>query len=418
GNSCVGNDSSTANAQAGIYLDSDSNSNNIIGNTSLNNNNAGAGTGYGIYIGNANCDNNIVDANNISGNDVKWKDIGTNSEFEYICHSASNIQDAIDSIAAKGGTIKIVLGTTTLTGTININGGGDYTIMGEGVGSIIAIGGDWIGFDISDAKSCTLKNFKIDTSGSVIDLNREIIKVIEAADNPITIQNLTIIGDGTNGWGIYIDSDNCLVDNCTINNVETAIYFDTNSGDCIASDNRVSSCDYGMIIRGTNDVVAGNTVNSNGTSGIQIMSAYNSINGNTCNGNAIGIYAQSGNGNNSIIGNVCNSNTNEGMRVSSVENTITGNTCNDNTNIGIQVAQNYNTVSANTCSSNGRYGIYISGRDYNTISANNCSTNNTDNVSNGAGIHLVAESDYNSIIGNSCIGNTNAGAGTAYGIYI
>ena len=92
---------------AGITL-SNSLNNFIIGNTIINNTNGGAGEGYGVYIVNAACVENVVRSNNCSGNDIAWKDNGANSDFEYKCSTNAEIQDAIDSIAAKSGIIQII----------------------------------------------------------------------------------------------------------------------------------------------------------------------------------------------------------------------------------------------------------------------------------------------------------------------
>ncbi|KKL06846.1 hypothetical protein LCGC14_2591960, partial [marine sediment metagenome] len=164
-NTCVSNESNTANPQAGLYLDASCSENAILSNFLHSNINTGAGDGYGIYIGNANCENNVVRSNHISSNDINWKDIGTNTQIEYICSTVQDIQDAIDSIAAKSGTVILINKTYTLTGTINLNGGGLYTIRGEGEGSEIVCGGDRSAFYITSAKEgTTLSRFKIDAT--------------------------------------------------------------------------------------------------------------------------------------------------------------------------------------------------------------------------------------------------------------
>ena len=237
-NYCIGNDSNTANPQAGIFIDADSDNNNIISNTSINNNNIGAGEGYGIYIGNANCIENIVHSNNCSGNDVQWKDIGTNSDFEYRCSTNAEIQNAIDSIAGKSGIVHIVSGTILISTTIDVDGSGDYIIEGEGVGSILETVGDISCFNITDTSSCFFNNFKIDTT-SITTGTKPVIDITETSNNPIAVENITFVG---NGYGIKVNSNTCKIESNIFEGLNYGIYLNSNILNTIITSNRFISC--------------------------------------------------------------------------------------------------------------------------------------------------------------------------------
>ncbi|KKM98767.1 hypothetical protein LCGC14_1154630, partial [marine sediment metagenome] len=403
GNSCVGNDSNTPNAQSGIYLNSDSNNNSIIGNTSLNNNNAGVGKGYGIYIGNANCDANIVHSNNISGNDITWKDIGTNSEFEYICRSASNIQDAIDSIAAKSGTISIVAGTIGLSATIDVDGGGSYIIEGNNDNTVIDCAGDRTAFNITNARNCILRNFKIDAADITTD-GTEIIIINETSDNKIVIDNVNIYGDADKkGIGIKIESERCEVYNCLIDQLYEGIWAIDDTFELRIINNRITNTGYDpIVIFYTEDgIISNNLISGAGAT------------------NRGGIYSSG------LTTSMLSDNTitgcNKGMKLEGCEdNTITGNILYSNAETGLFIdnSSHYNTISNNKVRDNSENGIYIGFSDYNTINGNVCYGNGSDTANPQAGIYIDDGSDNNVIIGNSSFNNNNAGAGTGYGLYI
>ncbi len=420
GNICGDNTSNTAQTTGGIILRANSTYNNITGNMLRNNTNTGAGVGYGIYISVVGDSNNIIKNNTYLGNDIAWKDNGTNTQMEYICTTAQDIQDAIDSIAAKSGVIHIVSGTITLNATINILGSGDYIVEGEGVGSIIDVGANRTAFNITNVKSCTLKNFKIDAIALTV-LGTEVIIIDEVANNSVFIEKLTIAGDGNMGQGIEINSNYCTVKDCYITDVRYGITvlsdYNIISGNICYSNNEIGI----LLSSANNNTITGNTCNSQDY-GIKVSgSANNTITGNNANSNSlVGIYAYNNSNNNTITGNACVSN-NIGISLSSVNNsTIIGNTCNNQDNYGmVLVSCVKNTISGNTVNANTVHGIYlIELSNYNTITGNVCCDNNTNHGFDGAGIWLAVTNDNNTIIGNICTGNINAGAGAGYGIVI
>ncbi len=378
-NICDGNDSNTGNPQGGIVIDAISNNNMIISNTLINNNNAGAGFGYGVYIGNANCVGNIVKSNNLSGNDIKWQDIGVNSDFEYKCSTGQDIQDAIDSIAAKSGNVKIlsIAGGIQLTATIDVDGGGNYIIEGEGEGCVIDCAGDRTAFNITDALYCKISNLKIDADDHTGNFTNS-IDIDEASDNRVVIEYISVVNpNGAKfGRGVLITSDNCVIQNCSI-----------------------SRTYIGIQVGGEHNLILNNHITMTDNSGITILGD-----------------------NNEIIGNDCNNNDISAIKLLSCDsNIISNNNCNNNGAAGQGIylsASNMNVIIGNQCSGNFHYGIHIYQSNYNNIIGNNCSENDYDQVNDGGGIWLDTNSDYNIISGNVLYGNVNIGAGDAYGINI
>ncbi len=352
-NTVSNNDSNTAVAQAGVYLDT-VNYSTITGNTVNNNNNAGAGTGYGIYI--ASGSENVIAANNANGNDIDFYDGGVGTQIIYYVQNADELQDAIDSIGAKAGTIHMTTGTITLSATINVDGGGTYIIEGEGGGSIVDNGGDRSAFYVTNAASgTTFKNFKID--GSAITLNDPDcsgIQIEEVNDNIIIVDNVTGVGDTVNkkGYGIHVSSNNVIIQNCNFSYFYRG--FAIFSAYCFVQTNHISNNDRsGFYLGGT--------------------STYATVGGNISENNDMyGITAQGDK--HTIINNICYGNTLNGMR------------------------------------------FYAS--DYNTVSGNIIHDNNLNSATSGGGIKFEVDSNNNTIVANNIYGNVNAGAGTAYGIWI
>lgn len=199
------NDSNSINATAGLYIEGDSDKNVIIGNSILDNNNSGVGNGYGIYIKDSDGDRNTVQGNQVSGNDIQYLDNGINTDIIYRCSSNTEIQDAIDSIASKSGLIKILSANISITSTLIINNvSAIITIEGNGFDTILTLGGDYPFITISAAKQVIIKQIKIDATA----LSTTTTRIINFAANDvedILIDTVQIVGDGTNGIGIYIE---------------------------------------------------------------------------------------------------------------------------------------------------------------------------------------------------------------------
>jgi parallel beta-helix repeat protein len=375
-NTCSNNDSNTANPQGGIVIADNSDYNTISGNSCNNNNNAGAGTGYGIIIQAATCLESVVAANNANGNDVDFQDSGTDTVIEYYVQDEFELQDAINSIGTKSGTINLE-GSFTITATIIIDvllGGGSYIIRGAGSNTTLTTGDNQC-FNISSARSVLLENFKIDAS-AITGRNTTIIEIDEAADNLVKIDNITITGIVARGWGIECISDNIQVRNCYIETIDMGIVI---SGDnCLIENNTCTGMDeYGINITGDYCVLSNNICSSSNVDGIQMNLAHYCIaSGNQCTGNAWrGLYVF--NLHNTVISDNVLTGNQVGLHIDRSDYVnVTGNTASSNTVSGIRLADdaNNNFVTGNTCESNTSYGIIIGAADCdnNIVRNNNC----------------------------------------------
>ena len=405
GNTTDNNNSNSAMNTGGIYLGANCDFNTISANSSNNNNNIGAGDAYGIIIAAVTCDENVIVANNANGNDIDWKDAGTRTVIKYYVQDEEELQDAIDSIETRAGTIIITNGTLSITATINVDGGGDYVITGEGVGSVLETVGDITCFNVTSAKSCVLKDFKIDAT-SLTALLKEIINIDEGSDNKIICENLVITGDGTHGLGVSLSSNNCLVTNCFFEKIKAGV-FTSNSANNIISENICKNCDNGI-----NNYFGSDCI----------------ITGNVCSNNTIGIFNDRST-DSTIVENTCNHNSRYGIfNYGSSDCTITGNACNGNNlndvsdGAGIHLTDDcdYNIVSGNSCNNNANagagtaYGINIDTVDCNKniIGANSKQNNDVDYNDTGTGTVLFGD---DTVYGISW--DTNLGTATKNAIY-
>jgi len=317
----------------------------------------------------------------------------------YYCNTEADINAAITAIGAGAGTIILESGTITLTAAITINIAGSVIIQGMGDLTVIDINGDYKTFDITGCAFCILRDFKIDAT-DLTTAAMEIIDITEAAGNKVVIDNITIIGDGTNGYGVEVNSNECTVKNCYIKSVGIGIRVLSNL-----------------------NTIDGNNCNTNNLYGISLdTSNYTTVVGNTCYDNDSGIYLYNNSKYNNITDNNCYSNNDAGIYIitNNHANTISGNNCHNNTNYGIYVREsNYVTVTGNNCTNNGGVGgIYFYFVYDSTITGNTCYANNGSHANPLTGIYLDQHCDMNTISGNTCNGNQNLGGGTGYGIYI
>ncbi|KKL18455.1 hypothetical protein LCGC14_2475350, partial [marine sediment metagenome] len=139
----------------------------------------------------------------------------------------NDIQVAIDEIESVGsGIIFLQPGTHNLSATLTVNNVNvNILIKGAGESTIIDCNGDRTTFDITNAKSCVLKDFKIDVT-SIVSIQKEIFNIIEASDNRVLIEGIVITGDGTNGLGFYVESDEVIIRNCYMSNINGGVHID------------------------------------------------------------------------------------------------------------------------------------------------------------------------------------------------
>ncbi len=343
----------------GINIDGD---NNKINGNVVNTNQIG----INLTI---NSDLNYIKENSLTGNTVQWSDNGTNNDIEYRCFSVQDIQDAIDSIAAKSGIIHIISGIITLAATIDVDGGGDYIIEGEGNDTVLTTVGDITCFSISSIKRCELRNFIIDVSSLTTDTTRIIDIPAVSTIGRLILNRLEILGDGDEkGIGLYID------------NQASENYFIT--------DNLFKELYQGIVVDGANDItIIYNTIEQLANNPIyffgfssQIIISNNYIV--TCANNLyLNVMAHCNISHNYIVG--CDDN----LRLQSVSNSI------------IQG----NIIDGNpTFSGAGDIaGIYIAGGDENIISGNQVHWVKNTGVGDGYGIFLTVGSNDNIVGENS-----------------
>ncbi len=297
------------------------------------------------------------------------------TENEYPCSSEADINNAINMIGTGNGKI-LITGSITLNSHIDIDGGGSYIIQGNGLPTIDC-GGDRTAFNITNAKSCIIKDLIIDAS-DIVKLERSIIIINETNDNPVYIENLQILGNiGQNGKAIYVESDNIWIYNCYLSQFLIGIHLNGSSNLKIF-DNTIYNCstgirlgDIGMwsMLGCENITIENNLIQKIGWSGIEcIFSTHITIANNIIRNNFWGVELLTTNY--SLISG----------------NMFTGRTVNFGSN--------------NT-------GIYLSGANYNTLNGNGIyDYHNLVGTTYGHGIVINPIATPGECVENTIIGNT------------
>jgi len=246
--------------------------------------------------------------------------------------------------------------------------------------------------------------------------------IYATAVQQLWLENLWLVGDTS----VADDGDDGRQCGVYFNNVD-----DSKIVDC-----RIEDCDrHGINLDNGSDynTVSGNTSQGNSKDGIRIdTSLYNTISGNASQGNdnygidiingsthnilsgntiqvstLDGISCDGASDNNTINGNLVQGGSGRGITISGDENTITGNTVQGNTQTGIFILGTNNTITGNTVvgndsAGNTHHGIHIQDNE-NTITGNQCS---------GNGLHgiYIYRSSYCTVTGNVC-NNQNTGDG-------
>lgn len=281
-----------------------------------------------------------------------------------VVDAVADIQPALDA----GGGIFLMAGTYVLTATLDIDQNKSVVIQGEGDETIIDCAANRTAFNITVADSVVLRDFKIDTAD--VGGATEVVVINEASDNPVTIDNVSIIGDGDKlGVGITTDSDNVTIRNCTISSLLGGIGID--SLYCKVHNNIAKNNAMGGISLSTSSAqctISNNICTGNGGTmggyGISIIgSNYNTLIGNICDGNNCdiaspqgGIIIDSNSDNNTINGNSCNNNNNANIGGDSYGIIINNATCDNNTvmgNTALGNDTNYQDLGTNTFDTDG-----------------------------------------------------------------
>ena len=308
--------------------------------------------------------------------------------IEYPCSSEAAINNALTAIGTGYGIITITA-NITLSGTIEIDGGGNYII--QSAGAIIKCASTKRAFYITNARSLTIQNIKIDTS-DVTDQALSIIRIYEASDNPIYIRNVHIIGD-SNLYGncIYIISDNVWISECYFYKVRTPIY-QMGGNSAHIHDNVIDNFYMvGMYVPGSNNIIDGNFINSTGTVG-------NS-------GIDIGGYQEYNKISNNVIKNIYGI----GIELYGKYHTVQNNVIVSTGESGIFINDNYSIIVGNYISNityNADFGgIQVDSGSYNVIDANGVYYCDAPGGSVGNGILIGTDSYNNTVVGNNCLFN-------------
>ncbi|KKM58501.1 hypothetical protein LCGC14_1549290, partial [marine sediment metagenome] len=282
----------------------------------------------------------------------------------------NDIQVAIDEIESVGsGIIFLEPGTHTLTTTLTIADIAetvDIIIRGSYNATIIDCGGDRSAFNITKAKSCILKNLKIDAS-DITTIAKPIININEVNNNRVIVENVNVVGDADKkGWAVYVLSNSVEIKSCIFDQVSAGVYMVAN--DCLITDNLAKDTSgNAYYFNGINNCIISNNIAKNGVIGFA--------------------FATSG-GSNIINTNIAHSNSDSGISFQNVSDSIiTNNQCVSNTE-GILLGANCdrNIIQGNRLDSNSNDGIQITSATCNdNIIGINLFFNNTNNDINDGG---------------------------------
>lgn len=256
--------------------------------------------------------------------------------------------------------------------------GGGLTIQGINTDITIDVNGDYDGFNVSDVKTCTIRDLTIDISD--IDTSTlSAISVAEINNHFVQIENVRILGNTSyDGRGITIQSDNVQVEDCHISQTDCGIYVQSGvSSNVIITNNSIIDCGGRLIdCYGNRSSIAGNFFNGTQGNLVTVLSGnnntftYNQLKGNvdTC------LWINGGDFNsisyNKILGTVINEGiaTNTGITIGNDadNNIFVGNLVTNFKNIGFEDGWGV-FVSEPNCNNTYFIGNIISDNDVNLV---------------------------------------------------
>ena len=277
---------------------------------------------------------------NMNNHDIIYID---NLEIESINHriffvtTNAELTAVLDYITAQAISGKVLITNSITDFSYTVNAPGSSFIV-EGFGNDIVIDADGANtiWDINACESFVLRNVELDVS--TYTALEEAIDINEASDNRVLIENVTIIGTGADGRGVWIESNNVSVINCYIDNVNSGIQI-FGASRCIVADNIVLNCVSGIAPGSSSQIIiSDNNVESCNIGIFVVTSTYITITGNMCFENTIQIQLRTTSNYNLVSGNNCYGSgvADTGIEINAVadtENTIVGNLIlNHNTN--------------------------------------------------------------------------------------
>ena len=335
GNTVVGNSQDTDDTYDGIFVDADSNYNNIQGNTVRH---AGGAKQhrYGIRINNANCDGNFIHDNDIytAGKTANYSDAGTGTTSEKnscggnIFNSKgcgfATVQAAIDDQAG-GGIVHVPAGTYNEALTIT---NANLILEGDGRGTIINGGATGHAIYVNGVDDCVVRDLQAETDkagGNAYDGIR-----INSADRT-KVENVYVNGSDNHGIlitgsstdvevvgcyvydpdlnGIIIDAGSVrakIIHNTVDGSDSHCIYTFANNGHFEGNTVFTAAAINGFYLTGAarRNIVKGNMIGPVGSFGIAVEGRNNMINGNIINDTGgDGIYLASISSDDVVVGN-------------------------------------------------------------------------------------------------------------------
>lgn len=311
----------------------------------------------------------------------------------YVLNSGESIQEAVDS-ANSGDTIIVNSGTYHEAITLNKSGlvlrGND---SGSGYPAINAGGSNGIAIE---ADGCVVENFHITKSSCGISVT---------SDNNIIRGNNASLND--NGIGLVNSENNMLVGNTINSNGKFGMIMQFSHNNTFVNNiARENGGDAFVVHDSDNNTLVGNNLISNGDDGIDLASSdYNVLEDNIAQSNSwFGVNLENC-CYNKFVKNSIVSNHDYGMYMYySTNNTLENNNVSSNGYYGFRLqSAEYNELIHNTASSNKDTGILIRESNYN-IFEENIVNSNAEN-----GFEIAGNSGYNLFTNNIAVSNERFG---------
>ncbi len=220
----------------------------------------------------------------------------------------SEINAAIASLPATGGTIYLMEGTYPVFNTINVPN--NVTISGAGAATIIKLAdladasttGIFTNSDTATGKNVTIKNLTIDGNSVNQDINTDSGIYFDHMSGG-TISNVSVSDMGyASGISLYSSNFNTITDT-TLSSNYGGIYLSASSNNIISNNYTASGPDGITLDASSSNIVTGNNIRAHNTHGIFLNTAANNTidsnkiydNGGTTSNNGIYLAAADSN---------------------------------------------------------------------------------------------------------------------------